>query len=179
MFLSMQTNKLCNAITCALSTIESYIRDQVVSAIGKEVQPSDFAEYMDYHYSRLFREAYRPQPFCFSIRRPNRFPQGSISIESFSNSSWDPIRTSVMKAPSGTQRACLSHPVARIRLLQQQLTLRHRYHVISLECCHECTFQRRSFCTCFSVSSFLGKHELVSSSRCSCKTVFLVCDLDW
>ena len=140
MFLSMQTNKLCNAITCALSTIESYIREQVVSAIGKEVQPSDFAEYMDYHYSRLFREAYRPQPFCFSIRRPNRFPQGSISIESFSNSSCEPIRTSVMKAPSGTQRACLSHPVTRIRLLQQQLTLRHRYHVISLECCHECTF---------------------------------------
>ena len=43
---------------------------------------SDFAEYMDYHHRQLFNEKYRPKGFCHAIRRPQHYPEGTLSLES-------------------------------------------------------------------------------------------------
>merc|ERR1712176_182939 len=69
---------------------------QLVAAIGKTVSPSDFAEYMEFHYRKIFADAYRPKPFCFAVRRSDlHSPEGTISIEKASsgNSIDQPILT--------------------------------------------------------------------------------------
>ena len=52
-FLGSQTAKLSDTLCDAVNKIEAYIRDQVVSAIGKEVQPGDFAEYVVFDHFHL------------------------------------------------------------------------------------------------------------------------------
>ncbi len=54
---------------------------QVVAAIGKEVGPADLTQYMEYHCRQLLRDAFQPKGFCYAVRRPNHYPEGSLSIE--------------------------------------------------------------------------------------------------
>jgi hypothetical protein len=55
---------------------------QLVAAVGKVVQPSDFDAYMQHHNRRVFRREYLPRAFVHSIRRsPDHSPEGSIRIE--------------------------------------------------------------------------------------------------
>jgi hypothetical protein len=61
--------------------IEDMLRKQIIAAIGKEVTPVDFQNYMVYHNRKVFKEQYQPQPFCYAIRRPNHYPEGIVSIE--------------------------------------------------------------------------------------------------
>jgi hypothetical protein len=49
---------------------------QLVSAIGHEVTPVDFANYQRYHNRKLMREEYVPRPFMYAIRRPDHDPEG-------------------------------------------------------------------------------------------------------
>jgi len=66
----------------ALDYIEGMIRKQLIAAIGKEVMPADFAEYMQFHNRKLFADAYAPTPFCFAVRRSDKHsPEGTVSIE--------------------------------------------------------------------------------------------------
>ena len=64
-----------------VNAVEAMLAEQICSAIGKTIQPSDFAEYMDFHNEMLFREGMKPRGFCHAIRRPNAYPEGTISIE--------------------------------------------------------------------------------------------------
>jgi hypothetical protein len=59
--------------------IEELLRSQIVAAIGKIVSPVDFAKYMNYHNNRVFKEQYRPVPFCYAIRREQHTPEGNKS----------------------------------------------------------------------------------------------------
>jgi len=62
--------------------IEHMLRAQVIAAIGKEVTPADFKEYMEFHNRKLFAPAFLPTPFCFAVRRSNEHsPEGTLSIE--------------------------------------------------------------------------------------------------
>lgn len=62
--------------------IEYMMYTQLVAAIGKEVTPKEFAEYMRFHNRKLFAPAYAPGPFCFAVRRSNgHSPEGTLSIE--------------------------------------------------------------------------------------------------
>eukprot|EP01062_Namystynia_karyoxenos_P084367 TRINITY_DN990_c0_g1_i1.p1 TRINITY_DN990_c0_g1~~TRINITY_DN990_c0_g1_i1.p1 ORF type:complete len:944 (+),score=307.67 TRINITY_DN990_c0_g1_i1:91-2922(+) len=72
---------LCGSHGGAVGAIESMLRNQLIAAIGREIGPSDFAEYMDFHNRQLFRPCYRPRGFCFAVRRPQHFPEGVLSIE--------------------------------------------------------------------------------------------------
>lgn len=66
----------------SIAFIEDMMRKQFIAAIGKEIQPSDFAEYMQYHYRNLFKEEYRPKPFSFAIRRTEMHsPEGVLRID--------------------------------------------------------------------------------------------------
>lgn len=68
---------------------------QLNAAIGKEVSPTDFADYMRFHNRKLFREKYEPRPFCYAVRRPEHYPEGVISIEATTSGLPEPILTSV------------------------------------------------------------------------------------
>jgi hypothetical protein len=63
--------------------VEDMLRDQLIAAIGKEVTPDQFAEYMSYHNNKLFKPAFAPKPMSYAIRRTAAHsPQGLITIES-------------------------------------------------------------------------------------------------
>jgi hypothetical protein len=83
-----------------VNCIESMLRAQLLAAIGKEVTPVDFANYMVYHNRRLFKERYQPKAFCYAVRRPDHYPEGILSIEQqlADGSMAEPIQTMVRDA---------------------------------------------------------------------------------
>lgn len=54
--------------------IEFMLEQQLIAAVGKELQPKDFGEYMQFHARRLFASEYAPRPFVYAIRRPDHCP---------------------------------------------------------------------------------------------------------
>ena len=85
---------LCKGI----KAVEWMLYSQVVAAIGKVVGASEFGEAMDYHHGQLFKEEFAPQGFCYAVRRPGRFPEGTVSIETDDDS--QPVRTVVRHIPA-------------------------------------------------------------------------------
>jgi hypothetical protein len=61
--------------------VEFLLRKQLIAAIGREVGSGDFENYMKFHNRKLYREEYQPLPFCFAVRRPKHYPEGTVSIE--------------------------------------------------------------------------------------------------
>jgi len=89
---------VCDHFRSAVSSVEAMLHAQVVAAIGKEVGPEDFAEYMCVHARRLFRPEFRPQQFCHAIRWDGHSPEGTISIEANRGKpGFKPIHTVVME----------------------------------------------------------------------------------
>lgn len=73
---------VCGQWAEAMDYIEGLLRQQVIAAIGKEVTPADFKEYMEFHNRRLFAPAFLPRPFSFAVRRSGvHSPEGTLSIE--------------------------------------------------------------------------------------------------
>jgi hypothetical protein len=73
--------RIAHFLVGGLDFIEDMLRAQVVAAIGKELSPTDFGKYMEYHNRKVFRAEYQPKAFCYAIRRPNYYPEGIVSIE--------------------------------------------------------------------------------------------------
>lgn len=82
--------------------IEHTLRKQLIAAIGKEVGPIDFANYMRFHQRKLYRTEYEPRPFSHAIRRPDHFPEGTLSIEAkqFNGTMAEPISTITRHIPA-------------------------------------------------------------------------------
>mmetsp|Transcript_232 Transcript_232/g.438 ORF Transcript_232/g.438 Transcript_232/m.438 type:complete len:862 (-) Transcript_232:69-2654(-) len=74
-------NDLVQAYTQGIEYIEYLLRKQLIAAIGKEVTPADFCDYMVFHNRKLFKKEYGPKPFCHAIRRPDHYPEGILSVE--------------------------------------------------------------------------------------------------
>merc|ERR1719353_1769926 len=73
---------VCRQWNSAVEYIEAMLRKQLIAAIGKEVMPADFAEYMQFHNRKLFADAFAPTPFCMAVRRSAKHsPEGTLSIE--------------------------------------------------------------------------------------------------
>jgi hypothetical protein len=54
---------------------------QLLAAIGKEVTPTDFANYMVFHNRKLFKPEYEPRPFSYAIRLPDHYPEGTVGVD--------------------------------------------------------------------------------------------------
>jgi hypothetical protein len=96
--------------------VETMLRNQLVAAIGKVVSPVDFSNYMRFHNRKLFLEAYEPKPFCYAVRRPEHYPEGTLSIEGqlADGSIAQPILTSVRAVePVHAMRFAIDDPTAR------------------------------------------------------------------
>lgn len=74
--------------------VEEMMRLQLVSAIGKEVTATDFADYMTYHNKKFFHPKFSLRPFAYAVRQPECSPEGVISIERKSGVS-EPVSTFV------------------------------------------------------------------------------------
>ncbi|CAK0819700.1 unnamed protein product [Prorocentrum cordatum] len=102
---------VCSQLAAAMDYIESMLRSQLVAAIGKEVTPAAFADYMRFHCRRLFAAPYAPSPFCFAVRRSEgHSPEGTVSIEQEPR---DPGAESSIAEPIVTMvaRSKRSHPM--------------------------------------------------------------------
>ncbi|EJK70964.1 hypothetical protein THAOC_07640 [Thalassiosira oceanica] len=62
-----------------MNYVESMMERQLVAAIGKRLTQDDLQTYVRYHDARLLSPA--PEPFSLSIRQPEHYPTGLISIE--------------------------------------------------------------------------------------------------
>jgi hypothetical protein len=82
-------------LVLGITYIENMLQEQLVAAVGKTLQPSDFAEYMRYHNRKLFKEEFQPRPFSHAVRRTAQHsPEGSIRIEEQAGDSMsEPIYT--------------------------------------------------------------------------------------
>ena len=92
-----------------INYIEDMLRRQLIQAIGKEVNADDFNTFMRFHQQKLFGPDYAPKPFVHSIRRPNHYPDGILSIESTLGSNQS-INTMVRHV-SGTESSPISIPI--------------------------------------------------------------------
>lgn len=81
----MHANNISEAYSEGVGYIENMLYKQFVAAIGKEVTPVDFANYLTFHYRKIYAQQYRPQPFSYAVRRPEHSPEVSIfkSFESY------------------------------------------------------------------------------------------------
>src|SRR5688572_19263670 len=74
--LSIHCRKIGQHLMDGINYVEHMLRTQLIAAIGKEVTPVDFCNYMVYHNRKLFKEQYQPIPFSYAIRQPDHFPEG-------------------------------------------------------------------------------------------------------
>ena len=95
---------VCHRYVIGVDYIEGLLWQQLVAAIGKEVQASDFAAYMRFHNNKVFLPPYRPKPFCYAVRRSElHAPEGVLSIEEMPADGRiaDPIYTVASSAAAG------------------------------------------------------------------------------
>lgn len=83
----------------SIEVLEALLMKQLVAAIGKHIGPKDFEEYMQFHTRQLFRPAYAPQKFCYSVRLAGHCPEGTLSLENAENK--QPIPTTCFYKPLG------------------------------------------------------------------------------
>jgi len=81
----------------AVDYVENMLKQQLVTAIGKEIQSKDFDQFMVFHNQRLFGEEYAPKPFTFAIRRPGHYPDGILAIENRTSSAGNHTRQCQLK----------------------------------------------------------------------------------
>jgi hypothetical protein len=72
----LHARKIGQHYSDGVNYVEHMLRTQLISAIGKEVSPVDFSNYMVFHNRRLFKEKYQPLPFSYAVRQPDHFPEG-------------------------------------------------------------------------------------------------------
>jgi hypothetical protein len=98
--IGLHLTSICQHFVDGVNFIENLLRQQLIAAIGREVNAVDFANYMLYHNRRIFREEYQPRAFCYAIRRPDHYPEGILSIEGqlSDGSIPDPIHTIVSRS---------------------------------------------------------------------------------
>lgn len=81
MIIVMQIQALIDGYCNAVGYVEHMLYTQLEQAVGKKITSKDFNAYMLYHNKRLFLDDYVPKPFCYSIRRPDHFPEGLVTLE--------------------------------------------------------------------------------------------------
>eukprot|EP00218_Dolichomastix_sp_CCMP3274_P015608 CAMPEP_0170138316 /NCGR_PEP_ID=MMETSP0033_2-20121228/4822_1 /TAXON_ID=195969 /ORGANISM="Dolichomastix tenuilepis, Strain CCMP3274" /LENGTH=1046 /DNA_ID=CAMNT_0010374311 /DNA_START=35 /DNA_END=3175 /DNA_ORIENTATION=- len=103
--------------TTAVDTLEAFLYNQLKEAIGKEITEEDFEKYATHRAAELLRPEFAPRGFCYAVRRPGHYPEGTLSIlggDALSSSASanaadsEPVRTIVMSEPeSHTMRVRL------------------------------------------------------------------------
>ena len=81
----LHISSICKFYYDAIQFIENLLMKQLIQAIGKEITSQDLDDYMNFHYRKLFLPPFRPIPICYSIRRPDHYPEGSFSIHTCQN----------------------------------------------------------------------------------------------
>ena len=76
--LARHLQQLCSASMSAVDYVEDMLKNQLIQAIGKEVDSKQFDEFMSFHQKKIFLPQYAPRPFCYAIRQPECYPDGEL-----------------------------------------------------------------------------------------------------
>jgi len=79
--LTLHTAQISQHYVDGVNYVEQMLYRQLLAAVGKELTPLDFADYMKFHNREIFKAEYEPRLFCYAIRRPDHYPEGLISID--------------------------------------------------------------------------------------------------
>ena len=71
--------ELVHQYISSMMYMEYLVEQQLIAAMGKKITSTDLDKFMVYHNAKLFRPS--PQPFCYSIRQPDHYPDGIVTIE--------------------------------------------------------------------------------------------------
>jgi hypothetical protein len=114
----LHVRQVCQHYANGVQYVEELLRKQLIAAIGKELTPTDFAAYMDFHGRKLLKPQYRPQPFSHAIRRPDHYPEGVLSIEVDRGGSMpDPISTTAAWSEPGHPMSFALDAATRVTFL--------------------------------------------------------------
>jgi len=103
--------------------VEGMLRSQLVSAVGREIDSRDFGDFVKSFYPKLFRPEYVPEPFVYAVRRPDHYPDGTISIESASGvdgDGFETVLTSTRKIEGGAAMRMPINSATTIELRGEQ-----------------------------------------------------------
>ena len=89
----------------SIQHVEDMLYNQMVQAIGKQLTPEDFDEFIFFYSKRLFAETYVPGPLSYAIGRKNHYPEGMLSIER--SDTRMPIHTIVRRIPADTSHSLM------------------------------------------------------------------------
>jgi hypothetical protein len=90
--LCRHSEDLTIAYAGAIRYVEDLLKKQLIAAIGKAIKQDDIDQFVKFHNSKLLRPS--PLPFCHAIRRPEHYPEGSISIEGENETGkFEPVET--------------------------------------------------------------------------------------
>eukprot|EP00548_Thalassiothrix_antarctica_P002812 CAMPEP_0194134468 /NCGR_PEP_ID=MMETSP0152-20130528/4546_1 /TAXON_ID=1049557 /ORGANISM="Thalassiothrix antarctica, Strain L6-D1" /LENGTH=1063 /DNA_ID=CAMNT_0038830223 /DNA_START=66 /DNA_END=3257 /DNA_ORIENTATION=+ len=103
---------LFNQYQQSIEYIEEMLRSQLVTAIGKEINPEDFNRFVSFHNRKIFAPQFRPTSFSYTVRRPNHYPDGVIAIESkiSDTGKTEPINTHTCYIP-GDEKDAMMIPI--------------------------------------------------------------------
>ena len=73
--------RMCDSYSRSVAYVEALLREQLTTAVGKEVSTADFAEYMGFHMRKHLQRAFVPRGLAVSVRHGNLNPEGSIIIQ--------------------------------------------------------------------------------------------------
>lgn len=104
------SNDLYKHYQQSIEYIEKMLHKQMIAAIGKEVGPKEFHQFMQFHCGKLLSPNFAPRPFSHAIRRPNHYPDGILSIEANDGDKAEPINTHVRHL-SGEEAPAVSIPI--------------------------------------------------------------------
>jgi len=79
MLICDHSKRLNLVYTNSIMYIEKMLENQLNAAIGKRVNADDLDKFVKFHNAKFLDPA--PAPFCRSIRRPDHYPDGILSIE--------------------------------------------------------------------------------------------------
>eukprot|EP00754_Rhynchopus_humris_P031237 Rhum_TRINITY_DN15326_c0_g1::Rhum_TRINITY_DN15326_c0_g1_i3::g.151847::m.151847 len=101
---------LCQQFDAGVLYVEDLVRQQLVSAIGREVTKDDFKQFMRQHQQAFFAEGdTAPAAFSHAVRRPGHAPEGTLLIEETDDAGRSaPIATQSRLVPNTALRLALS-----------------------------------------------------------------------
>ena len=75
----IHSKQLTNRYAESIQYIEFMLEQQLVAAIGKKVNGTDLDKFVKYHNEKMLNPS--PEPFCYTVCRPDHYPDGILSIE--------------------------------------------------------------------------------------------------
>ena len=75
----IHSKQLTNRYAESIQYIEFMLEQQLVAAIGKKVNSADLDKFVKYHNEKMLNPS--PEPFCYTVCRPDHYPDGILSIE--------------------------------------------------------------------------------------------------